>query len=210
MKRHPEGTNMSFKNVIYAAIPLLIVILGSAYLTSGFNAFPSALVAWGTLMLAAATFMLIRHSEKQEQRRREDEQQKRDEDKELNFRRRTLDEIINWVTEVRRAYVPPPGAGPEAFHEWGRRLITAYSSKGDWVEMTANVFGHEFRDNVSNANEVVIAFCNKLREIVEFCEITDVADEAIKEVMAEQIKNVLIATSSVLADALKVKIEYKL
>lgn len=91
---------MSFKNVIYGSIPLLIVILGIAYLTSGFSAFPSALVAWGTLMLAVATFMLIRHSEKQEQRRREYEQQNRDEDKERDFRRRLLDDVFRWAHEA--------------------------------------------------------------------------------------------------------------
>lgn len=91
---------MSFKNVIYGSIPLLIVILGIAYLTSGFSAFPSALVAWGTLMLAFATFMLIRHSEKQEQRRREYEQQNRDEDKERDFRRRLLDDVFRWAHEA--------------------------------------------------------------------------------------------------------------
>lgn len=91
---------MSFKKLIYGSIPLLIVILGITYLTSGFNAFPNALVAWGTLMLAIATFMLIRHSEKQEQRRREYEQQNRDEDKERDFRRRLIDDIFRWAHEA--------------------------------------------------------------------------------------------------------------
>lgn len=51
-------------------------------------------------MLAVATFMLIRHSEKQEQRRREYEQQNRDEDKERDFRRRLIDDIFRWAHEA--------------------------------------------------------------------------------------------------------------
>lgn len=51
-------------------------------------------------MLAVATFMLIRHSEKQEERRREYEQQNRDEDKERDFRRRLLDDVFRWAHEA--------------------------------------------------------------------------------------------------------------
>lgn len=57
---------------------------------------PMALVAWGTLMLALATFQMITNSNKQEKRRREEEISK-------ETRRRNeslLNEIIDWAKRV--------------------------------------------------------------------------------------------------------------
>ena len=55
---------MKIKNVLLGSIPLLVVIFGVSYLTSGysFEGFTSSLVAWGTLMLALATFLTIREN----------------------------------------------------------------------------------------------------------------------------------------------------
>lgn len=66
------------------------------YPISGFKDLASSLVAWGTLMLAAATFTLIQYSREQEKTRRKDElsKEKRDRDERL------FNEVIQWATDV--------------------------------------------------------------------------------------------------------------
>lgn len=198
-----------WKLLVAIALFILFVIIGSTiWITITSDHWFSKLIlkyfdSWSIALGAAATVTLaiVAFASIMENRR------VRDEDKEWDFRRRTLDEIVSWVTEARRCCIPPSGAGKEAFREWGRGIITTVSSEGEWATMTANIFGQEFRDKVANANEVVMAFCNKLREIDESSEATD---ESIRESMAQHFKSMLIATGSVLEAALKLKIEYKL
>ena len=57
---------------------------------------PMALVAWGTILLAFATFSLIRHSKEQEDRRRQEEQAKEKRDRNELL----LNEIIEWAEDV--------------------------------------------------------------------------------------------------------------
>lgn len=89
---------MKVKNIILGSIPLLLIILGITFWASGssFSEFPSALVAWGTLMLAIATFMLIRHSKEQEEQRRETELLK----EKRGRKERILNEIIEWAIRI--------------------------------------------------------------------------------------------------------------
>lgn len=89
----------SWRGFLISAGVLLVVILGiTASLDS--TQFPSnfanALVAWGTLMLAFATFLLIRHSKEQENQRRKDERAKEERDRQ----ERWLNEITVWLREL--------------------------------------------------------------------------------------------------------------
>lgn len=94
---------MTWQNLIWRAAPALFVILIISYYAEGFSAFPSALVAWGTILLAYATFTLVRHSKKQEDQRRQEEQakEKRDRDERL------LNEIIEWAEDIDIASLTP-------------------------------------------------------------------------------------------------------
>lgn len=85
---------MKIRYVIFASIPLLLVILGVMYPISGFNDLPSTLVAWGTLMLAIATFTLIQRSREQEEQRRKDDISRERRQREENL----LNEISEWLT----------------------------------------------------------------------------------------------------------------
>jgi len=93
---------MTWKYVIWRAAPLLLIILLVSYFSGdGWHAFPSALVAWGTILLAFATFSLVQHSKEQEDHRRQEEQakEKRDRDEHL------LDEIIEWAIDVTKCNI---------------------------------------------------------------------------------------------------------
>ncbi len=78
------------------AVALVVVSLVLILLLSHYTGYANALVAWGTLMLAYATFMLIQNSNEQEKRRREEELAKESRDK----KERLLNEIIEWATDV--------------------------------------------------------------------------------------------------------------
>jgi len=92
---------MKLRYVIYGSIPLLLLILGVMYPISGFDALSSSLVAWGTLMLAAATFALIQHSKQQEGQYREDNIAKENRDR----KERLLNEINGWAMDVKECGV---------------------------------------------------------------------------------------------------------
>jgi len=63
---------------------------------------PMALVAWGTLMLALATFQMITNSNEREKRRRKEELSKERRDKD----ERLLNEIIEWAIEIVKVGMP--------------------------------------------------------------------------------------------------------
>lgn len=82
--------------MIYGSLPILLVILGIMYPISRFDDLSSSLVAWGTLMLAIATFTLVQHSREQEKQRRRSELAKEERDK----NEKLLNEIVDWATVI--------------------------------------------------------------------------------------------------------------
>lgn len=111
---------MKLRHVLYGSIPLLLVILGVMYPISGFKDLSSSLVAWGTLMLAIATFTLIKTSKDQENQRRQDELAKEMRDR----KERLLNEIIEWAIDMTRCEVPlDPAFTRIEDSEQSRRLI---------------------------------------------------------------------------------------
>jgi hypothetical protein len=86
-----------WEKLILRAAPLLLFILVISYFAGdGLSAIPSGLVAWGTILLAYATFSLIQQSKQQETRRIEAEQAEAKNNNNL----RILDEVIQWATDV--------------------------------------------------------------------------------------------------------------
>ena len=99
--------SMKIRIVLLASIPLLVIILGVVYPTSGFDELPSSLVAWGTLMLAIATFALIHHNNKQEVNRNKADLLKEERGKQERFERENrerniqlLNDAINWAEDL--------------------------------------------------------------------------------------------------------------
>ena len=85
----------------------LIVILGITWFLTGSSgfpaAFPSALVAWGTLMLAIATIMMVISSRTQESQRRKDELAKEKRDRKESI----LNEIRDWIFSIKAITLEP-------------------------------------------------------------------------------------------------------
>ena len=75
---------MSLSKYIGFSALSLSLLLGIMYPISGFQDLPQVLVAWGTLMLATATFLLIRNTKEQEKRNRQEQ---------------SLNEIAAWLKD---------------------------------------------------------------------------------------------------------------
>lgn len=87
---------MTWKKLILVAAPSLFVILLLSYLADGFNAIPSGLVAWGTILLAFTTFSLVRQSREQESQRQKAEKEKEERDRDEQI----LNEVIQWAIDT--------------------------------------------------------------------------------------------------------------
>ncbi len=79
-----------FKFVLSSGL-LLFVLLGIMYPISKFNDLPQIVVAWGTVMLASVTFLLIRNGREQENRDRKE---------------RSLNEVTIWLRDLENHIFP--------------------------------------------------------------------------------------------------------
>ncbi len=87
---------MKWGNIVSKSFPLLLAILLIAYFTSGWGAIPEALVAYGTILLAYATYRLGRISKEQNDRLIAENKEKENRDR----KERLLNEIIEWAVDV--------------------------------------------------------------------------------------------------------------
>ena len=85
---------MSWFRFVVSSGLLLLVLIGIMYPISKFDNLPEVVVGWGTVMLASATFMLVRHGKDQENRDRKD---------------RLLNEIIQWLRGIEEHIFPSAG-----------------------------------------------------------------------------------------------------
>ena len=83
---------MSWFKFILSSGLLLVVLLAIMYPVSKFNDLPQIVVAWGTVMLASVTFLLIRNGREQETRDR---------------RERLLNEVVMWLKDLEKHIFPP-------------------------------------------------------------------------------------------------------
>jgi len=85
------------------------ILFGAFVFLHSYVEISGVFIAWATLALALATFLLVEESSRlRDQTRqiyeqgRDEERRIRDEDKKLEFRRRSLDQIVDWVQDVRQ------------------------------------------------------------------------------------------------------------
>ena len=126
---------MAWKNVVWRAAPLLLIIMLTSYFAGdGWGAIPSALVAWGTILLAFATFQLIRENRRI-----------REEDKEHESMKRCLEELQGWIYEVVR--IKTESSSPKGTDlEWKQRNTDAkvLASKNGYFESEATRLDSKF------------------------------------------------------------------
>lgn len=152
--------------------------------------------AFATIALALAAFLSIRQN-----------RHMRAEEKQSDFKRRTLNEIISWVIQVNKSCIPPRGIGREALKDWSRNIVTSLSSEGKWASRNSNIFGSEFNKNIDNLLRKITNFnaC-----IIAIMESSDTTNKQAKEMLREPLANTLKATDKVLDRALKIRSDEKL
>jgi hypothetical protein len=88
--------SMKWRTIVDKAAPALLVILLISYFAGGWDAIPEGLVAWGTILLAYATYQLGRTSIEQNGRLIAENRAKEERDR----KEQLLNEIIEWAENV--------------------------------------------------------------------------------------------------------------
>lgn len=168
---------MTWKYVVWRASPLLLIILLVSYFSGdGWHAFPSALVAWGTILLAFATFSLVRHSKEQEDHRRQEEQakEKRDRDEHL------LDEIIGWATDVANCRIERDIKEIEEL----RRMFEAEALRSVYIMNIVEPFTLRLKEAVLNLNGALLEHIELMSKYEEYKKSDD------KDKRSEQVEKI--------------------
>jgi hypothetical protein len=160
---------MEWKDIAWRAAPALLVILLVSYFAGGgWQAFPSALVAWGTLMLAYVTFLSIKKSVEQSEKLRTENERLRQEDRNRELNRHAIEFMYNWARHV-----------SEFTFLW-----YPFDNKGQLLNLWENA--SRLRIDALEARQYSFLFNAKLREAVkkaadDFADFTHAALKASEE-----------------------------
>jgi len=92
---------MKWNTIVWRAGPALLIIgLISYFAGGGWGTLPSALVAWGTLVLAYVTFLSVQTSIQQGEKLRVENERLRREDRERELKRHAIEFIYKWARHV--------------------------------------------------------------------------------------------------------------
>jgi len=171
---------MTWKDVVWRAAPLLLIIMLTSYFAGdGWGAIPSALVAWGTILLAFATFQLIRENRRI-----------REEEKERESWRRRLEELQHWIEDVLRLESKYPGAPLETAVDsfWHKTDARVLLSNKEYIINEAKLFDSEFTTQPKLTDQIA-----RLSHILEY---EDLGVETVKRELQEKCIYVLEAISN--------------
>ncbi len=143
-------------------------LLGAFVFLHGFVEISGVFTAWATLALALATFLLVEESSRsRDQTRqmykqgRDEERRIRDEDKKLEFRRRSLDQIMDWVQDVRQEIFMGRQAETPAMGIFQlRSSLAGTTARIAWVSRIGKIFGGELETTVKTASDTLLGFIN--------------------------------------------------
>lgn len=171
------------------------------------NDWAMVLSAAATVTLAIVAFWTIRKSSEQSRAAIEENRRLRAQDVELDFKRRTLEDIVNWVMDINKYCLPPPKTGKKRYMEWIRGISVSLGGEGKWVIGNSYIFGSEFKTKLDDLLAAILDLNDKIREVEK-------SGEYSVEEAAEQLSKffivVLNRTDSVLLAALKIKSDEKL
>jgi len=151
---------MTWKAIIWIGTALLIAILIISYLADGLRALPSGLVAWGTILLAFATFQLVRGVIVQEKRRREEEQAREQRNRDEHL----LDEIIRWATAVATARTE---RDVKTMNE-SRRIFEAEALRSVYILNIIEPFTFSLKEAVLKLNDVLLKHIELMTKYDEY------------------------------------------
>jgi len=155
------------QRIVLASMPLLaIIVIGTYWLehTLGINWFPEAIVAWGTLLLAIATFRLAETSREENAKLVEENKLMRTAVVENDNRDRqlkSLDEVIEWVQEINdlvimKSLPVTPDTKVEYFSANATARFSAMIGTGIYMhQFVSSMFGNDLGNKVKNV-------CNEL------------------------------------------------
>ncbi len=151
---------MTWKQLISRSAPLLLIIVLISYFAGdGWSAIPSGLVAWGTILLAYATFSLIQQSKEQETRRIEAEQAEAKNNNNL----RILDEVIQWATDIMSCRV----ATKVKDIEERRLLFDSQFIKGRYIWNIVKPFNQELVESVKILRECLLEHIKLVGQLID-------------------------------------------
>jgi len=151
---------MTWKELIARSAPLLLIIVLISYFAGdGWSSIPSALVAWGTILLAYATFSLIRQSKEQEARRIIFTQ----EEAKNNNNLRILNEVIQWATDIAGCSTninvkDTPGL---------QRLLQSQAVKGPYIVNMVAPFNQNLVKAVLNLNKGLFQYIELVKQLAD-------------------------------------------
>ena len=141
---------MKLKYLYIVSIIVLLIYLAIMYPISGIKALPSILVAWGTLILAIATFSLVRQTIEHEKSRKQDELNRENRSRKEGW----LDDILNWSADIKS---PTLGGGISFSTLIGKELIGAFTivlgsllSKSEYITHISDALDKNLNTSVKN------------------------------------------------------------
>ena len=143
------------------SIPLLIVILGISYFTSGITQFTNAVVAWGTLLLAFVAFWAIQRTIKENERLRKEHRRLESERRKYESKQRLLDDLIVMSREILRLF---PDLAPETGKEIDRqtKLVGSMAAFLEGLDGVKNIFGSDLESIVNETGTRYLEYSKAL------------------------------------------------
>jgi hypothetical protein len=130
--------------------PLLIVAVGLAIaivfvkLLGECPNLATALVAFGTLVLAVVTAFSIDASDRRERNRIAEDNRVRQEEREHDFRRRSIDGIIDWALKLTDPRFKIPDVVTAKKYWTTMTELEQLATRNIWIDNVAGVFGNDF------------------------------------------------------------------
>ena len=145
---------MTWGKVILRAAPLLLIIVLTSYFTGGgWSAIPSALVAWGTILLAYVAYMSILENRRI-----------RTQEREHDFKRRCLKDIQDWA-EKGISFLMELGV-PDIETRKSLTLLAPLRAMNKWMMDASRIFAEDDKKallkKVDEAAENLKQYCKVL------------------------------------------------
>lgn len=137
------------------ALGLVLAGIGIFMLSFSRPEFGNALNVLAVLILAFAAFWTVKKTN-------EYSSQVRIEEKEIEFKRRAIYEVMDWVGEVNKALAMPAENYSQAEIIFVHMRWTALCEEGLNIELTASVFGNELKIVISEIRKALSSVCEVL------------------------------------------------
>jgi hypothetical protein len=156
------------KGVRFRFLGGVLILFGVFVFLYSYVEISGVFTAWATLALALATFLMVEESSRSRaqmrqihEQSRDEEKRTRDEDKKSEFRRRSLDQIVGWVQDVRQEiFMGRQAESPSLFMYELKLSLAGTTARIAWVSRISEIFGGELETTVKTASDTLLGFIN--------------------------------------------------